>query len=231
MDKSNHADVVDLRGLACPEPVLRTKKILDDPKFESVRALVDDEINLKNLERLAASCELQFSFEAKEDSFLVTISQIDASSQSITKGKGEKASQTKTHRHHQPPARQKDAQALAEGKKRSDTSTVIFLNKDVFGDGDREFSQSLLNVFLQSVLQSGHMPKAILMANSGVKLLADDSPFRKVLDDFKKQGTAVLACGLCVEFYGLQKSVAKDQITNMLAICQYLFEADRVISP
>lgn len=229
MDESNKADVVDLRGLACPEPVLRTKKLVDDPRFESVRALVDDEINLQNLERLAASLNLKFSFEEKGESFLVTISRLNASSHS--KAKGAKGSEKRNHHHRQPAAIQKDALALSAGKKTSDVSTVIFLNKDVFGEGDRDFSQNLLNVFLQSVLQSGHKPKAILMANSGVKLLAEDSPFRRVLEDFQKQGTEVLACGLCVEFYGLQKSVAKNQITNMLAICQYLFESDRVISP
>jgi selenium metabolism protein YedF len=231
MDESNKADVVDLRGLACPEPVLRTKKLVDDPQFESVRALVDDEINLKNLERLAGSLNLKFSFEAKGESFLVTISRLNASSHSQAQAKGAKGSEKRTHHHRQPAAIQKDALALSEGKKTSDVSTVIFLNKDVFGEGDRDFSQNLLNVFLQSVLQSGHKPKAILMANSGVKLLAEDSPFGQVLEDFQNQGTEVLACGLCVEFYGLQKSVAKNQITNMLAICQYLFESDRVISP
>jgi hypothetical protein len=69
------------------------------------------------------------------------------------------------------------------------------------------------------------------MANAGVKLLAPDSPVLKVLEDFKSRGCEVLACGLCLEFYGLKEKVPKDQITNMFAICEYLFAADKVLQP
>ena len=69
------------------------------------------------------------------------------------------------------------------------------------------------------------------MANAGVKLLAPDSPSFKVLDDFKNAGVEVLACGLCVEFYGLKGKIPVEQITNMFAICEFLMVADKVIQP
>ncbi len=50
------------------------------------------------------------------------------------------------------------------------------------------------------------------MANTGVKLMAPDSPTKKVLDDFRDAGVEVLVCGLCVEFYGLKGKITLEQI-------------------
>jgi hypothetical protein len=81
------------------------------------------------------------------------------------------------------------------------------------------------------MFESGQRPRAILMANTGVKLMAPESPALKVLNDFKAAGCEVLACGLCVEFYGLKGKIPVEQITNMFAICEYIFAADKVINP
>jgi hypothetical protein len=61
--------------------------------------------------------------------------------------------------------------------------------------------------------------------------MAKDSPCLTVFQEFKSQGTEVLACGLCVEYYGLANDIAKEQITNMFAIVEYLLAAEKVISP
>ena len=108
---------------------------------------------------------------------------------------------------------------------------VVFLGKDKFGEGDSEFSTTLINLFLQTMFESGQRPRAILMANTGVRLMAPESTALKVLNDFKDAGCEVLVCGLCVEFYGLKGKIPVAQIINMFAICEYMFAADKVISP
>jgi selenium metabolism protein YedF len=193
---------VDLRGLVCPEPVIRTKKIFENNLVERVEALVDDDINVQNLSRLARSIRVGF--------------------QSLMEGK------------HHRVVLERSAQVISgqTAKDREGTSsTVVLINKNTFGEGDPEFSEHLLNIFLQTMYDSGHRPRAILMANNGVKLMGPNSPFAKVLEDFQKAGCDVLACGLCVEYYGLKELVAKEQITNMFAICEYMQAADKVITP
>ena len=108
--------------------------------------------------------------------------------------------------------------------------SVVFISREQLGDGDPDFSKTLANVFLQTLYESGHQPRAILLANTGVKMMKSDSAAFKVLQDFKAAGCEVLACGLCVEFYGLKGEVPKEQITNMFAICEYLSAAEKVIS-
>lgn len=197
---------LDLRGLACPEPVLATKRFLDKKEHERVTALVDDEVCVSNLERLARTMKASCSVEKHTDYFSVLISIGNEPA-------------------HQDETKSSDAGTLKSAK----TGTVIFISKDQLGQGDIEFSQTLLDVFLQSYLEGGHSPQAILLANSGVKLLAREARSKKVLDDFRERGTEVLACGLCVEYYSLKNDIDSKQITNMFAICEYLNAAEKLI--
>lgn len=213
---SDTAQRLDLRGLMCPEPVLRTKKVLDGKPLGGVEVLVDSDINVMNLTRLANSLGLILESKQGEDGYTVVI----------------KNSKNQAHSHERQAApKGKTAPGNDGNKKDAKTTTVVFIAKDTFGEGDRDFSLNLMNLFLQTILQSGHRPQAILLANTGVRLMDPESSVSKVLSEFKDAGVDVFACGLCVEFYGLKEKIEKEQITNMYAICEYLFSADKVISP
>lgn len=196
---------LDLRGQACPQPVLATKRFLDKKENDSVEALVDDEVCVSNLERLARTLNASCSVQNHGNHFAVQIS---------------KNGETLTEHSN-------SAEKGVQEKQKS--GTVIFISKDQLGQGDIEFSQTLLDVFLQSYLEGGHCPQAILLANSGVKLLAQNARSKKVLEDFRERGSEVLACGLCVEYYGLKAEIDAKQITNMFAICEYLNAAEKLI--
>lgn len=217
---------LDLRGLMCPEPVLRTKKILDGKPDGAVEVLVDSDINVMNLTRLANSLGLSLNSKEGEDGFEVVIGSSRLTNADAAPGHSHDSSQKSQSK--SAKADTKSSNGAASGVK---TNTVVFIAKDTFGEGDRDFSVNLINVFLQTILQAGHKPQAILLANTGVRLMDPDSSVYKVLADFKDAGVEVFACGLCVEFYGLKDKIPKEQITNMYAICEYLFSADKVISP
>lgn len=211
---------LDLRGLLCPEPVIRTKKLFDKKETQHVEAVVDDEICVANLQRLAKSLKASCSVEAAEGFFSVRIDRIQAPSNDGI----ENLQSAQVHHHI-------DSRSESSAPDNKRIGTVIFLTSDRLGEGDPDFGNSLLNVFLQTMFEAGHRPRAILMANSAVKIMRKDSPLLKVLDDFRNSGAEVLACGLCVEFYGLKEDISKEQITNMFAICEYLAAAEKVISP
>jgi selenium metabolism protein YedF len=215
--------LLDLRGLICPEPVIRTKKCFDNAAIRKVEALVDDEVNVQNLSRLARSLRVLFSYQADGKHFNVVLERGADNLASAQKPSDE----TKSDH----AAKKVDSSQTQFEKKDSSVGTVIFISKDILGEGDRDFSIQLLNLFLQSYYEAGHRPRAILMANTGVKLMQPQSQFAKVLSDFRGAGCDVLACGLCVDYYGLKEVVPKEQITNMYAICEYLAAADKVLTP
>ena len=217
---------IDLRGLTCPAPVLKTKALLDDQSVQRVDAFVDGEVNVNNLSRLARSLKMQVMSVSEEKDegtcFKVT----------ITRSSGEGTAASLNHNHAVESASTKHSTIDQFSKtEKEKVGTVIFLSKDKFGDGDPEFSNTLISLFLQTAFASGHRPRAILLANTGVRLLDKKSSSYKVLEDFKSEGVEVLACGLCVEFYGLKEEIPTEQITNMFAIAEFLFAADKVLTP
>lgn len=230
---------IDLRGLTCPEPVLRAKKLIDDQSISVIEALVDSEVNVQNLSRLAHSQKRSLSCAKSENHFLVIISRPDSpqsreSTQTSAHNHDQVQTQVQTQGQNQVQTQNKSqAQPVATGSRGG--GLVIFINRDTFGQGasdaDHDFSNNLLNVFLQTIEQSGHKPAAILLANSGVKLMDPDGAHNKVLQDLKAGGSTVLGCGLCLDYYKLKEKVPTEQITNMFAICEYLLAADQVLTP
>lgn len=227
---------VDLRGLMCPEPVLRAKKLLDDAAVQEVDALVESEVNVNNLQRLAKSMKVQFSSMAADGHFKINLAKqslenanLHTSAQGVDKAEAAHSATATvpSHRH----ATNAETKGNNAGAANTEVGTVVLLSKDKFGEGDPDFSNNLLNMFLQTLLQSGHRPRAILMANTGVKLFDPETSTYKVLNDFVEAGVEVLACGLCVEYYGLKEKIPVQRITNMFAICEFLMAADKVIQP
>lgn len=214
MSDSKSSELLDLRGLMCPEPVLRTKKLFDNKEVARVEALVESDVNVENLKRLCRSLNLSMTANEDGEHYRVVIER--------TEGGG------KVHEHGEAYAAAARSKTKVSDQK---TGTVVFVTRDTLGEGDPDFGRNLLNVFLQTLLQSGHRPRAILLINKGVKLLDPEAATHKVLSDIKEAGIEVLACGLCVEFYGLKGKIATEQITNMFAIVEFLFAADRVLTP
>lgn len=212
-EKKSDKDHIDLRGLACPEPVLRTKKLLDQKTGNVISLLVDTDVTVNNLERLTKANNAKIIESQKIDNHFRVL---------IAPGQNES----------QPS---KTDNQTKEEKPKTQVGSIIFISKDTFGQGatseDHTFSNHLLNTFLQSMQATGHEIEAILIANSGVKILSADSACKSVLEAFEASGTRVFACGLCVEYYGLKEVVPQEKITNMFAICEYLMTASRVIEP
>ena len=66
-------NIIDCRGLACPEPVVLTKKALDQMEKGELLTIVDNETALKNVTRLAAKEGLAYQVEDQVDSYCIHI--------------------------------------------------------------------------------------------------------------------------------------------------------------
>jgi tRNA 2-thiouridine synthesizing protein A len=65
--------IVDARGLACPIPVIRVKKALDDTSSAPVVVLIDDAVAKENVSRLVTHMGCTQHCEPCEDGFKITI--------------------------------------------------------------------------------------------------------------------------------------------------------------
>lgn len=64
---------LDVRGLSCPEPVLRVKRMLD-AGGERLRILADSRVAMENISRLARQSGVSFSAEEREDQYYILLS-------------------------------------------------------------------------------------------------------------------------------------------------------------
>lgn len=64
---------VDLRGFACPIPVIRTKKVLDEMQEGTVSAIVDNPASKENVMRLARAYGCDVEVELSGEDFRLTI--------------------------------------------------------------------------------------------------------------------------------------------------------------
>src|SRR5271155_2930939 len=109
----------------CPEPVLAAKKMLDDPEVQSVSCIVDDEVNVQNLERLAVYFKASAKVKKEQGFFVVEINRKTLAGVNETS---------------MPSAAVLNA---PEKGMPAGGGTIIFIAKDSFGEGEHEFSRLL----------------------------------------------------------------------------------------
>jgi len=69
------------------------------------------------------------------------------------------------------------------------------------------------------------------LINSGVQLASEDSKVLDMLRGLSEEGTEIVSCGTCIDFYGLKDKMKVGVISNMYDIVQSLLGADRLLRP
>lgn len=81
---------------------------------------------------------------------------------------------------------------------------VIFLTTDSIGSGERELGAQLLETFATLLKQREQLPAAVFCVNRGVLALTEQSFASLHLKELEARGVPVLACGTCVDYYGIR---------------------------
>lgn len=203
------ADIVkvDARGDACPLPVVKAKKAIAELQGAGqVEVLVDNEIAVQNLTKMAQQKNYQYSAEKlaeREYRVLFTLGEAAAAPAQET------------------PVCVPDAR----------TDTVIAIGADTMGTGNDELGRTLLKAFVFALTQQDQLPKAVLFYNGGAALTCEGSPMLEDLKALEAQGVEILTCGTCLNFYGLTEKLVVGSVTNMYAIVEKLTQAGNVVKP
>ena len=108
---------------------------------------------------------------------------------------------------------------------------LLVLDSSGFGDGEPDLGEKLIKAFLTVLLESGDLPARIICMNSGIYLTIRDSPVIEVMKGFAEQGSEILSCGTCLEYYGKKDDLAVGQPTTMKDTVKALLEFKRVLKP
>jgi len=108
--------------------------------------------------------------------------------------------------------------------------TVVVVHGETMGSGSEELGTVLMAAFLRKVAASHVAPERIIFYNAGVKLLAEGSPARDAIEHLASSGVDLVACGTCVEFFGLRDAMKAGRIGSMEGIVADLMRADKVVT-
>lgn len=198
---------VDNRGLACPEPVIRTKKALDAMTSGTLVSTVDNEIAKENVLRLANSMGLQTTVKQEGSLFHIEISK---------DGEADTASV--------------ETVELVNCSLPTAKHTTLLVKSDLFGEGDPALGQVLMKSFFHALNESSVLPREIFFVNSAVRLTCQGSPVLAKLEELKEKGVQIFSCGTCLDFYHLNDKLAIGEVTNMFSIVEALTQADNAIT-
>jgi len=202
-------EILDCRGLNCPEPVLRTKGYLEKHPEEVFSVVVDNEASRENVLRFGRSQGCQVSVEQRGDGdFLI----------SLTPGESD------TPREHFQEADYSCALPDAG-------NLVYVIPSDSMGRGSSELGWALLQTYVKTIAEISLLPSHILLYNGGVKLATQEGKALEALQALEKQGVTIWICGTCLEFFKLEEERKVGSITNMYDIMNTMTTAARVVSP
>src|SRR6056297_3311682 len=92
---------------------------------------------------------------------------------------------------------------------------VIIINDESFGKGSEELGKKLMGAFLRKIWSKEEKPEKIILYNSGVKIAAKGSYVLDAVNGLFESGVDILACGTCVEHFGLENSLEAARLSNM----------------
>lgn len=191
---------LDCRGLSCPEPVIRTKKALEESNPESLNVLVSSESSRENVRKFAESRGYRAEIEKIEDYYSLIIFKTESSS---AHNESESGSSVK--------------------------NVVLFISSQLFGSGDDDLGKTLMTAFINNLEQIKPLPSKIIFVNSGVFLSSEGSDVIQSLSDLENLGVEILSCGTCLQHFNLKEKLKVGQVSNMYTITESLFNADNVV--
>ena len=107
---------------------------------------------------------------------------------------------------------------------------VWIVNGDVLGHGDDELGRRLMGKFVLQLSTQSPKPDVIAFYNTGVKLLADPSPYLDGFRTLEAAGTDLIACGTCVDHFRLRDNLGAGRISDMSEIVATALKASKVIT-
>jgi selenium metabolism protein YedF len=199
---------LDLRGRPCPEPVVETRNALQDPDLVSLTVLVSDATARENVTRLAESLGRKVTVEeADPGRFRLVIT-------------GHAPPETS------PASGPADAVACAPARVRR---VAVLVSGERFGQGDEDLGRVLTRSFVKTLEQAAPRPTTLVFMHQGVRLACQGSDVLPDLQRLVDSGMEILACGTCLDFYGLKGELRVGRVSNMLEIVGRLTAADQAI--
>jgi selenium metabolism protein YedF len=108
---------------------------------------------------------------------------------------------------------------------------LLVIDSSGLGDGEPDLGERLMKGFLSVLLESGDVPARIICMNSGIFLTTEGSSVLDILKGYEEEGTEILSCGTCLDYYARSDKLRAGRPTNMKETVDALLGFERVLRP
>lgn len=217
---------LDLRGKACPGPVVETRKAflnLDKEAQEVILTVkLDNQAACANVARFAESQNFMVSQEEEEYDY-------DDHDNYDNNYRDEKTfilTITRGFNCELPTSRPSDSKSPGP---ETSNRYIVYIDSSNMGSGDEKLGRILMKAFLKTLPELESLPKSIIFLNDGVFLTTTDSPEIETIKSLEAGGCTILVCGTCLDFYNLKDKLGVGQISNMFEIASLMTGSDKVV--
>ena len=192
--------VVDARGLACPQPVIRTRQAMQGAA--QVVTLVDNDTALANVSRMAEKAGWQVKVTPEGADYRIEMAGPALCQDPLPVGR---------------------AEPLAG-------PLVLAVSADSMGRGDPDLGHILIRSFFHTLGEVKPRPDRIILFNTGVRLACQGSDVLEDLCALEAAGIEILACGTCLGYFELKDKLAAGRVSNMYDIAEAILGAGKVVN-
>jgi selenium metabolism protein YedF len=193
---------LDFKGLNCPQPVMETKKYLDEnPEAATLNVLVDNKAASENVSRFLSTRGFETTVSGQDREFQVAATRSGECVECETL----------------------NLQPLEK-------STLILITHNTMGTGNLDLGGKLMVNFIKTLPEIKDSLWRLVFVNEGVKLTVDGSETLPILKEIEAGGVSILVCGTCLDYFDLLEQKQVGETTNMLDIITSLQVAGKVIN-
>lgn len=192
---------VDARGLACPQPVIQTRKAME--QSAQVVTLVDNDTAVANVSRMATKAGWLVQVHDEGGIFRIEMEQGEAEPQAVSQAVGQA----------EPAA----------------GPLVLAVSSDVMGRGDDVLGDILIRGFFHTLGEIAPLPQTLTFFNTGARLACEGSPVLEDLCALEEAGVEILVCGTCLGHLEIKDQLAVGRVSNMYDIAETMLGAGKVV--
>jgi len=108
-------------------------------------------------------------------------------------------------------------------------SLVIQITSDSYGSNSEGLGENLMKAYIYALTETTPRPTTILFINKGAFLTAKNSSVLDSLRQLKAEGTEILTCGTCINFFSLSDTPEVGAVTNMYTIVEKMNNANNAV--
>lgn len=107
---------------------------------------------------------------------------------------------------------------------------VVVITSDSLGS-NKELGKILMKSFIFALTKQDAFPETIIFYNEGIHITTTDNDTLNDLKFLESEGTEIVSCGTCLDFFKKKEELKIGSITNMYDIVERMERAEKVIKP